>query len=155
MDSIQRNAVAWNAQPVAAELAVVAPADRLARFANPQRVTGESLTAIEQEEKALRQAAKVQEKAQTAWNQAQQQHSIARDTLNAAQAALKQAAQTLNAAQERKADFACQLEERLIHLDAAFSDYDWRPRWQTDPIAFHEQRRRKVAKWSDQSRRCV
>ncbi|CDH46924.1 AAA family ATPase [Candidatus Contendibacter odensensis] len=153
MDSIQRNAVAWNAQPVAAELAVVAPADRLAWFANPQRVIGESLTAIEQEEKALRQAAKVQEKAQTAWNQAQQQHSIARDTLNAAQAALKQAAQTLNAAQERKADFACQLEERLIHLDAAFSDYDWRPRWQTDPIAFHEQRRRKVAKWSDQSRK--
>ena len=151
--AMQRDGDAWNAHPIATELAAMAPTDRPVWFTDQQRMTHEQLTAIAQEENALRQAARIRDEAQKIRDQAQQQHAMARDQLNAAQAALEQAAQTLKTAQERKTDVSHQLEERLTDLDAAFSGYDWRPRWQADPIAFHEQRRQKVAQWHDQSRK--
>jgi len=89
--AMQRDTDAWNAQPVAAELAAVALADRPAWFATENRSARERLAAIAREEDAQRQAGKARDEAQQARDAAQRRHAAARDALNAAQAALDQA----------------------------------------------------------------
>ncbi len=149
IDQIERNTVVWNAQPLVAELNVMDSAQRSIWLSDQQQITREQLAVIAQEENRLRQAVKVCNEAQKVRDQAQQQHSAARDQLKDAQIALEQAAQTLKNTHERKTEYASQLNQRLDALDAAFSGHDWRPLWQTDPVAFHEERRQKVAQWRD------
>ncbi len=149
--ALQRDSAAWDAHPLAAELKAVDPALRLTWFTDQRRITQERLTVITQEENTQRQAARQRDDAQKARDRAQKQHSTAREALNAAQTAFNQAEQTIQNAREQQTDLARQLQERLIDLDAAFAGHDWRPLWQTDPVAFHEARRRKVEQWNDQS----
>ena len=149
MVQIERNTVVWNAQPLAVELNAMEPIRRSIWLNDQQQITREQLTVIAQQENGSRQAVKVCSEAQKIRDQAQQQYSTARDQLKDAQIALEQAAQTLKIAQERKTECASQLNQRLDALDAAFSGHDWRPLWQTDPVAFHEERRQKVAQWKD------
>ena len=150
--TLQRDSDAWNAHPVAAELASVAPADRPAWFVMQSQTVGKQLAAITGEENALRQAGKARDAAQGTRDQAQQQHSTARDTLNAAQTALDQAAQAVRIASARQAEAAQRLRERLIALDAAFPGPDWRSNWQADPVAFHHHQREQAAQWNTQSK---
>ncbi|NJM10929.1 MAG: AAA family ATPase [Synechococcaceae cyanobacterium SM1_2_3] len=152
IDQIERDTVIWNTQPLAAELNAMETARRFIWLNDQQQITREQLTMIVQEENGLRQATNIRNEAQKIRDQAQQQYSTARDQLKDAQIALEQAAQTLKITQERKTDFSNQLKERLDALDAAFSGHDWRPLWQTDPAAFHEERRQKVEKWNKNSR---
>ena len=148
--ALQRDSAAWNTHPLAAELSSIAPADRPAWFTEQQQQARTGLDTLAQEENAQRQAAKARDEAQKARDQAQQQHSTAQNTLNAAQKAFDQATQTAQTVQDQQTDLARQLQERLTDLDAAFSGYDWRPLWKTDPVGFHEVRRQKVAQWNDQ-----
>lgn len=148
---IQRNTDAWSAQPVAAELAVVAPADHPAWFAAQNQSLQERLAAIAREEDALRQAGKARDEAQQARDAAQGQHATARDALNAAQAALDRMVQAIQTASDRRAEAARLLNERLTALDTAFTGEDWRPNWQADPATFHRARREQARQWSAQT----
>ena len=151
--ALKRNTTAWNAHPLAAELTVIAPADRSAWFTDQQQLTQNDLATLAQQENAQRKAAKQRDDAQQARDQAQKQHSTAQNAQNAAQTAFDQATQTAQTAQERQTDCVSQLAERLNELDAAFSGHDWRPLWQVDPVQFHNQRRQKVEQWKDQSQK--
>jgi exonuclease SbcC len=149
IDRIEQDTVVWNDQSLAAELNTMDSTQRSIWLNDQQQITREQLTVIVEEENGLRQAVKGCNEVQKMRDQAQQQYSTARDELKDAQIALEQAAQTLKITQDRKTEYASQLNQRLDVLDAAFSGHDWRPLWQTDPVAFHEERRQKVAQWKD------
>ncbi len=150
--AIHRDTDAWNAQPVAKELAAVAPADRPAWFAAQRQWVQQQLAAIAREEAAQRQASKSRDEAQTAREGSQRQHAGAQEALNAAQAALDQAIQAVQTANDQQAEVARQLNERLAALDAAFPGQNWRPAWQADPAAFHQRQREQAAGWNSQSK---
>lgn len=147
-----RDNAAWNGHPLAAELTAIAPGDCSVWLADQKRLARIDLATITEQENAQRKIAKKREDAQKTRDQAQQQHSEAQNALNAAETAFNQAMQAAQTAEERKTDCDRQLVEKLIALDAAFSGHDWRPLWRADPVQFHEQRRHKVAQWSDQNR---
>jgi len=150
--AIHRDTGAWNAQPVAVELATVAPADRPAWFTAQRQTVQEQLTAIASEETAQRQASKSRDEAQTARDGFQRQQAAGQEALNSAQAALDQAILALQNANDQQAEVARQLNERLTALDAAFPGQNWRPDWQADPAAFHQRQREQAALWSSQSK---
>ena len=150
--ALQRDTNAWNAHPVAAELANIPPADRPAWFAMQSQTVRKQLAAITGEENTLRQASKARDAAQVARDQAQQQHWTARDALNAAQTELDQAAQAVRTTSARQAEAAHQLSNRLTALDAAYPVQDWRVCWEADPAAFHRTQREQVAQWNAQSK---
>ena len=147
--TLQQDEVAWLRQALATELAAVAPADRAAWLSDQQRLIRRELDAVTQQEEAQRQAARRRETAQEKRDQAQQRHGLAQQAVSAGLTACAQAEQQVKTAQEKRDDLAGRLAQRLDELDGAFSGHDWRPRWQTDPQQFHQQRRQKVAQWRD------
>ncbi|MDS4071097.1 MAG: AAA family ATPase [Candidatus Competibacter sp.] len=149
--AIQRDTDAWNAQPVAAELTPVAPADRPAWFVAQNESARERLTAIAREEDALRQAGKARDETQQARDAGQRRQAAARDALNAAQAVLDRTVQAIQTAGDRRVEAARRSNERLTALDAAFAGEDWRSNWQADPAAFHRARREQARQWSAQT----
>ncbi|MEI2772855.1 MAG: hypothetical protein V9G98_19655 [Candidatus Competibacter sp.] len=150
--ALRRDNAAWNAHPLTAELTAIAPADHSVWLTEQQRLARIDLADITEQENAHRKIAKKREDAQKARDQAQQQHLTAQNALNAAENAFNQAMQAAQTAEERKTDCARQLGEKLTALDAAFSGYDWRPLWQTNPVQFHEQRRQKITQWNERNR---
>ncbi len=149
--AIQRHNDAWNAHPVATELATVASADRSAWFVARNQAAREQLAALATAENAQRQASKARNDAQTVRDNAQRQHSAAREALNAAQTALDQATAAVQTARVRHTEAAHRLSERLTALDAAFSDQNWRLNWDADPAAFHQNQQQQAARWNAQS----
>ncbi len=150
--AIQRDGDAWNAQPVAAELAAAAPVDRPAWFAAQQQSVRKQLAASAGEEDAQRRANQDRNETQMARDQAQRRYSVAQDALNAAQTQLDQAAQAVRTASDRHAETLQQLSERLSALDVAFPGQDWRPDWEIDPVAFHRDQRERAARWNTQGK---
>jgi exonuclease SbcC len=147
IDAISTASEAWNAHPVAAELAAIEAGERTIWLAGQQQTVREQSQAIGDEEQAARNAAQARDKAQEEFDAASGQHAIFIDAASAAKSALAQAAAERAAAAERHNDAAQRLDATLADLDAAFGNQGWKEAWRAAPEAFHAKRKSEVEQW--------
>ncbi|NCC39821.1 MAG: exonuclease SbcC [Gammaproteobacteria bacterium] len=151
--ALAREQGAWDAHPLAAELAAIPDAERQPWFSERRQAIREALEAIAAQELAQRQAARQRDTAQGVRDQSQIGHADSQAVQNRAQANHERALRLLQSARERHTELAGQLAERLDALDGAFVDQEWRRSWQADPTGAHEQRREEVRRWNAQVQR--
>jgi exonuclease SbcC len=146
--AIEQNTSLWNAQPIAAKLTTVAMADYPGWFTSRNQHIQQQLDAIIKEENHQREAIKVRDNAQMDRDKAQQQHSMVRDTATAAQTAFDQVISAGQTITVRQMEAAQQFNDRLVALNPAFPDQNWRPVWESDPNTFYQEHKQRAAQWS-------
>lgn len=148
--ALQQRHDAWNAHPLAAELAELATVEGVIGLAAQTQTAQQRLDEIATAENAQRQTYEVKDKAQGKRDQAQQQYGSARESMITAQTALDQANTTMHAAEVRRTEIAQQLQNQINTLNAAFTDPDWHSSWNVDPNAFYEIQRTQAGQWNTQ-----
>jgi DNA repair protein SbcC/Rad50 len=147
---------AWQAHPVAAELAGQADLSEFAEmaenggnnwFAAQRQQTQAQLQAISTEESAWRNATQARDSTQAAYEHAARQQSALQEAAATAQNALTQAGSALQAAQDKRAEAAQRLQACLDELAPAFGQTEWHAQWQADPAVFHAQCQSDAAQW--------
>ncbi|MCC8987730.1 MAG: AAA family ATPase [Candidatus Contendobacter sp.] len=150
ISAIERDTVAWNDQPVSAELTTVADTDCLSWFSAKIQHVQYQLETLVQQESAQRKAIEIREQAQQYWDQAQQRYSAVRDALNTAQTALDKMINAVNVTTDQQVKAAQQRNDRLMALNPAFPGSDWWEAWETNPDAFYQQQQQRAKKWNQQ-----
>ncbi|MBJ7309016.1 AAA family ATPase [Rugamonas sp. CCM 8940] len=153
-EAIERHDQSWHSHPLLADAATTLPAEaeRAAWFQTELAAATAGLQQLEQQERAMRQAAAQREQTQAACERAAAEHAQLLDVAAQARTALAQIDAEHKALDEQRIEVALQLGALLDDLDAAFSGNDlpsegWKDDWKAGPARFHEARQTESRQW--------
>ncbi|SFL91377.1 AAA family ATPase [Rugamonas rubra] len=154
LEAIERLNQSWHGHPLLADAATALPAEaeRAAWFHSELAAASAGLQQLEQQERAMRQAAAQRDQTQAACERATAEHAQLLEVTSQARTALAQIDAEHKALDEQRIEVALQLGALLDDLDAAFSGNDlpsegWKDDWKAGPARFHEARQAESRQW--------